>query len=85
MGWYEVLKPLAGELDHLHDKIKGTFKGIPKALVGGRYIVQIVPSKRTVYDLPDEAEEAIRAIKKEHGTVVPVEKLVIQAVEAPKS
>lgn len=79
---HEELKPLAGEYDDLHDKIKGTFKGIPKAVVGGRYIVQMVPSKRTTYELTPEAEAEIAEIKKAHSSVVPVERLVIQKIES---
>jgi CRISPR/Cas system-associated exonuclease Cas4 (RecB family) len=75
---HEELKPLAGEYDELHDKIKETFKGVEKAVVGTRWMVQMVPSQRTTYDLPPEAEAEIALIKQAHAKKVPMTRLVIE-------
>jgi hypothetical protein len=75
---HEELKPLASEYDGLHDKLKETFKGVEKAMIGTRWMVLSVPSQRTTYDLPPEAEEEIAAIKKAHARKVPVTRMVIE-------
>lgn len=79
---HEELKPLAKEFETLHDNLKGTFNGIEKAIVGTRWMIQNVPSKRTVYELTKEAEEQIGEIKKAHSKQVPVTRLVIQDLTA---
>lgn len=79
---HEEIKPLAAEYDHLHNTIKETFKGIEKATVGTRFLVQNVPSARTVYELTPEAEEQIAEIKKEFSKKVPVTRLVIEDLQA---
>lgn len=78
---HEELKPAAREYDFLHDKIKETFKGVEKALVGSRFLVQMVPSARTVYELPPEAEAEIAEIKKAHAKKVPMTRLVIEDLQ----
>lgn len=78
---HEELKPLASEYTELHDKIKETFHGIEKAVVGTKYIVQSLPSQRTTYELPPEAEEQIAEIKQAHAKKVPVMRLVIQKLD----
>lgn len=78
---HEELKPLAAEYDDLHDKIKETFKGVEKAVVGTKFLVQMVPSQRTTYDLTPEAEADIAAIKQAHAKKVPVTRLVIQKLD----
>jgi CRISPR/Cas system-associated exonuclease Cas4 (RecB family) len=79
---HEELKPLASEYDGLHDKLKETFKGVEKAVVGTRWMILSVPSQRTTYDLPPEAEEEISAIKKAHAKKVPVTRMVIEDLDA---
>lgn len=79
---HEELKPLASEYDHLHDKLKATFASVEKAVVGTRWMVLSVPSKRTVYELPEEVEKQIADLKREHGKQVPVTRLVIQDLDA---
>lgn len=79
---HEEIKPLASEYKELHDKLKATFDGVEKAVVGTRFLVQSVPSQRMVYDLPAEAEADIEAIKKAHGKRVPMNRLVIQDLES---
>lgn len=81
---HEEIKPLAAEYDHLHDTIKETFKGIEKAMVGERFLVQNVPSQRTVYELTPEAEAEIAEIKSVHAKKVPVTRLVIEDLKAQK-
>lgn len=78
---HEELRPLAGEYDDLHDKIKKSTKGIQKILVGTRWMIQNVPSERTTYDLPPEAEEQIDEIKKQHVKKIPVTRLLILDLE----
>jgi CRISPR/Cas system-associated exonuclease Cas4 (RecB family) len=78
---HEELKPLAKEYDDLHDEIKEKFEGVEKAIIGDKFIVQNVPSKRTAYELTPEAEEQVAAIKKEFAKQVPVYRLVIQKLD----
>ena len=75
---HEELKPLAAEYDGLHDKIKDTFKGIEKAVVGDKYLVMSVPSNRTTYEIPPEVEKEIAELKKPHMKKVPMNRLVIE-------
>lgn len=78
---HEEIKPLASEYDHLHEKIKETFKGIEKATVGMRFLVQNIPSARTTYELPVEIAKQIEDLKKEHASKVPVMRLMIQDLD----
>lgn len=79
---HEDLKPLASEYDHLHEKLKATFAQVEKAVVGTRWMVLTVPSKRTVYELPEDVEEQIDELKRAHGKQVPVTRMVIQDLDA---
>lgn len=81
---HEELKPMAAEYDHLHDKIKETFKDVEKAVVGTRWMILNAPGKRTTYDIPEEVQAEIDELKKAHASVVPVKRLVIQDMEPPK-
>jgi hypothetical protein len=81
---HEELKPMASEFDALHDKIKGTFKGIEKAVVGTKYLIQMIPSQRTTYELPPEIEKEIDDLKKSHAVKVPCTRLVIEKLGGPK-
>jgi len=78
---HEELKPLAKEFDEIHDEIKEKFKNVAKAIIGDKFIVQNIASKRTAYELTPEAEEQVAAIKKEFAKQVPVLRLVIQALD----
>lgn len=75
---HEELKPLASEFDVIHEKIKDAFKGVEKAVVGSRYLVQNVASARTTYEVPPEVEAEIAAMKKPHMKKVPMTRLVIE-------
>lgn len=79
---HEDLKPLAAEYDRLHEKMKETFANVEKAVVGTRWMILMAPSKRTVYELPEEVEDEIAELKKAHGKTVPVKRLVIQDLDA---
>lgn len=74
---HEELKPLAAEYDGIHDKLKETFADIDKAVVGSRFLIQQLPSLRTVYKLPKEVEETIEQMKKEYATKEPTKRLKI--------
>lgn len=78
---HEELKPMAVEYDDLHEKIKTTFKGVEKVIVGGRYLVQSVPSARMTYEVPDDVESQISEMKKAFAVKKPVERLVIQKLD----
>lgn len=67
---HEKLKPIAGQYKKMHDKLKATMENIEKVIVGGRWLVQNVPSKRTVYDYPEE-------VKKEYSRIKDCNRLVI--------
>lgn len=81
---HEELKPLASEYDELHDRIKGVFKGVEKAIIGGRWMVVNVPSARTTYELTEEAEAQILEIKKSFQKQVPCTRMVIEKVSEKK-
>ena len=81
---HEELKPLAKEFDDLHEEIKEKFKNVEKAIIGDKFIIQNVPSKRTVYELPEETEKQIAELKKEFAKQVPMLRLVIQALSKEK-
>lgn len=81
---HEELKPLASEYDHLHDKMKETFANVEKAVIGTRWMILMAPSKRTTYQMPPEVEAEIEELKKTHAKSVPMKRLVIQDLEAPK-
>jgi CRISPR/Cas system-associated exonuclease Cas4 (RecB family) len=77
---HEELKPLAGEFKELHDNIKDSFKGKLKTIVGARWLIQSIPSKRTTYEIPPEVEAEIDELKKSHAVAVPVERLIIEKI-----
>jgi CRISPR/Cas system-associated exonuclease Cas4 (RecB family) len=77
---HEELKPLAAEYDDIHENIKESFKGKPKSIVGGKWLIQSVPSKRTAYEIPEDVQEEINELKKAHAVSVPVERLVIEKI-----
>jgi len=72
------LKPSAKEYSDLDDEIKETFRGIDKAIVGGKWLVQNVPSQRTTYELPPELEAEIDEMKKAHAVKKATMRLVIE-------
>lgn len=74
---HEELKPLAKEYEDLHENIKGSFKA-PKTIIGGKWLVSNMPSKRTSYEVPEEVQAEIDEIKKQHSVLVPVTRLVIE-------
>lgn len=74
----EEIKPVAKEYDALDEDIKETFRGIEKAIVGGKWIVQHVPSQRTVYELTPELEAEIEEMKRAHAVKKPMTRLVIE-------
>jgi len=78
---HEELKPLAKEYDEIHEQIKTKFSTIEKVLIGDRFLIQNIPSKRTVYELPPEAEMEIDAIKKQYAKQVPIMRMSILALE----
>jgi CRISPR/Cas system-associated exonuclease Cas4 (RecB family) len=78
---HEELKPLAKEFDDLHEEIREKFANIEKAIIGDKFIVMNVPSKRTAYELSKEAEAQIAAIKKEFAKQVPMFRLVIEHLD----
>lgn len=78
---HEEIKSVHGEYEQIHEKLKGTFKGIEKVIVGTRFLVQNVPSARTAYELPEEVEKQIEDLKKAHAKKLPVNRLVIQDLE----
>lgn len=71
------LKPISKEYGELYDKIKTTTKGIEKIIVGGKYLIQQVPSQRTEYKIPDD-------IKKQYAKKVPTARMVIQDLTKDK-
>lgn len=79
---HEEIKPIAAEYDQLHNTIKETFKGIEKAMVGTRFLVQNIPSARTTYELPADVEQQIDELKKSYAKKVPVTRLVIEDLES---
>lgn len=81
---HEELKPLASEYEDLHDKIKGAFHAVEKAVIGGRWLVTNVPSKRTTYEIPEDVQEQIDELKKAHAQKVPCTRLVIEKVSEKK-
>jgi len=78
---HEFLKPLSKEFEKIHDEIREKFKNVAKAIIGDKFIVQNIASKRTAYELTPEAEEQVAAIKKEFAKQVPVMRLVIQSLD----
>ena len=63
---HEEIKPLVTEFKHLHDKIKETFEGIEKAMVGTRFLVMNVPGKRMSYDnIPENIQEQVDGLNKQ--------------------
>jgi hypothetical protein len=78
---HEQIKELASEYRELHDKIKNTFEGIEKAVVGGRFLVQNVPSKRVTYEIPAEIEAEIQEMRRGYAKAVPVTRLMIQPLD----
>lgn len=77
---HEEIKPIAKEYDDLHDQIKGIFKDKEKSIVGTKYIIQNIPSQRTVYELPDDVKEQINEIKSQFAKPVPLTRLVIEKI-----
>jgi len=75
---HEELKPLASEYDKLHDQMKETFASVEKAMVGTRFLIQMVPSARTAYEIPPDAQAQIDEIKKAHAKKVPMKRLIIE-------
>ena len=85
---HEELKPAAREYDHLHEKLTETFQKIEKAVVGTRFTVVMVPTKRVAYgEIPKEVKaeisETVAKIKKPYEDGV-VKTMVVQALEAGK-
>ena len=78
---HQELKPLSAEYEKLHNHIKETFKGIEKAMVGTRFLVQNVPSQRTVYELPPEVDTEINELKKAYAKKVPSTQLMIKDLD----
>lgn len=76
---HEELKPLAKEYDEIHDNIKASFKA-EKTIIGGRWLVSNVPSKRTTYEIPDDVQAEIEELKRAHAVTVPVSRLVIESL-----
>ena len=77
---HEELKPLAKEYEEIHENIKDSFKGVHKSIIGGRWLIQSVPSKRTAYELPEDVKAEIDELKKNHAVLLPVERLVIEKI-----
>lgn len=84
---HEELKPLAAEYDDLHEEIRDTFGNVEKVVIGGKWLIQNVPSERTTYDLTPEAKASIEEIKRAHAKKVPVKRMMIQALngQGPKT
>lgn len=75
---HEELKPSASEYNTLHKKIKETFDGVEKAIVGTRWLILSAPSKRTVYEVPEDVQAQIDDLMKAHAKKVPCTILSIQ-------
>lgn len=74
---HEELKTQASRYRKIHDNLKATFKSIEKLIVGGRFLIQNLPSRKTVYNLTPEAEAQIEEIKRSCSDKVPTQRLSI--------
>lgn len=60
---HEELAPLSSEYKRLHEKLKDTFEGVEKAIVGESFIVMSLPTKRKSYkELSEEVEAEVKAL-----------------------
>lgn len=78
---HEELKPVASEYEKLHKKLKESFKNVEKAFIGGKYLIQNIPTNRTSYELPEEVEQKIAEMKKEFAKKVQSTILQIQLLD----
>lgn len=75
------IKPMADEYEDVYSDLKDSFRGVEKSIVGGRWIVQNVPSQRTVYEIPEEVKEQIDEIKRAFQVKKPVVTMVIERLD----
>ena len=78
---HEELKPLASEYDDLHDELKLKFAKVAKAIIGDKFILQNLPSKKTSYILPEEVEKFVEEIYDDFKVIRATTRMLIQRLD----
>lgn len=71
------LRPLAKEFETLWDDFKEAMKNTPKAVIGGRFMAQMLPSSMIKYEIPDD-------VKKQYAIKVTVRRLSVEIIPGAK-